>query len=698
MMSKRPNNNVSVVDGVEDTLSTFSAISKSNKGDNDLEQDGIEDKSESTISRHRTTVTLCILMTEMFERLAFYSVSANMVLYCTSKLGFSTVDATTTSLVFSALANLFPVLGGYVADSWTGRFRTIVFSVLLNLLAMVLIQTSSVEFNTWFEVDLNQVRKQRPSRLVLYVRVDICLRKAKRSFYLVGLLLLTLGTGGIKANISPFGAEQLESLGKEAVQSFFNWFYWVINAGALLAYSGVAYLQQNESFAWGLFVPLVATVTELLVFLAPCRLYVKTRPNGSKLSHCFRSKLSHCSRSKLSHCSRSELSHCSRSKLFGGDTSDVIVDGLAGVIAVLPFCFLVIVYYTIYSQTTSSFFVQSERMDVGLGPVNIPAAMLNTVGNISIIILIPVIDRFFYPCMKKVGLPLTHLKRIGIGMILALLAVVVAGIVEIYRKDVMHQPGGSHVQVLANENFTASSLSVFAQVPQFALIGASEIFTSVTCLEFAYTQAPVSLQGLLTGLFLAAWGFGNLLSMGILLVVEEATRADPWYGDEINNLKMENFMFLLAGLMAVNFLVFCGAAHVYRTIPTGTDDGSLDQALKHGSGRETSSDDDGQLFHASTETIVTGCSSAVAGSRENVVPSQCAPVDSSRENTLSSQCAPVDSSRENTVPSQCAAVDSSRENGIVCKTMTTENGMDCYQNTASDLTNENTHQLIFVRL
>lgn len=203
-------------------------------------------------------------------------------------------------------------------------------------------------------------------------------------------------------------------------------------------------------------------------------------------------------------------------------------------------------------------------MDLRVGGINLPAASLNVFNTISIIVLIPIVDRGLYPCFEKMGKPLTYLKRIGIGMIFAALGVIVAGIVEIYRKEEMNEPGGTIVQNLGGDNFNASSMSVFIQVPQFALIGISEIFTSITVLEFAYNQAPVAMQGLLTGLFLASSGFGNWVSAAILEIVKEVTADDPWWGDEINDTKMENLMFLLGGLMLVDFVIFVIVAVFYN--------------------------------------------------------------------------------------------------------------------------------------
>ena len=67
----------------------------------------------------------------------------------------------------------------------------------------------------------------------------------------------------------------------------------------------------------------------------------------------------------------------------------------------------------------------------------------------------------------------------GVGFILATMSVVVAGILEIYRKKNLAEDGGFE-QDLAGDTFNASHISVFAQIPEFALVGASEVFTSIS--------------------------------------------------------------------------------------------------------------------------------------------------------------------------------------------------------------------------
>ena len=74
---------------------------------------------------------------------------------------------------------------------------------------------------------------------------------------------------------------------------------------------------------------------------------------------------------------------------------------------------------------------------------------------------------------------ITSNHRLGTGMIFATLAMLSAGILEKFRlMDVEENP---LPQIVAGSTFNASAnISVLAQVPQFALIGLSEVFTSIT--------------------------------------------------------------------------------------------------------------------------------------------------------------------------------------------------------------------------
>ncbi|XP_050394288.1 solute carrier family 15 member 4 [Patella vulgata] len=494
-------------------------------------------------------VVLSILMTELCERLTFYSISANMVLFCTSVLDYSDPDAATISLIFSGSVYLIPIVGGYVADSLAGRFNTIFGSGLIYLLGLFLIPASAVDYTAIFGTDDDGGS------------FDLTVQ-ARRTYFILGLCFVGIGTGGIKANVGPFGAQQVEDMGESAVQSFFNWFYWFINAGAMIAYTAVAYVQQNISFAWGFFIPLVSMILALIIFLSFRSKYINTPPTGSVLTTVFNVCRQSCKKESPYVNGEKKFFDSSRQK-YGGTFSDYTVDGIICVLRVVPIFALIIIYWAIYSQMQSTFFLQAERMDVSVGKENIPAAMLNVFNTIIIILLIPLVDRVIYPLFSSFGRPITHLQRMGIGMLLAAASVVVAGIVEIYRKKELEESGG-FIQTLADQKFNSSHFSVFIQVPQFALVGASEVFASVSGLEFAFTQAPQSMQGFLTGLFFVASGLGSYVSTAILRIVEASTKSDPWFPEDINNGKVENLFFLLAGLMCLNFIIFVIVSYFYK--------------------------------------------------------------------------------------------------------------------------------------
>ncbi|KAL5018748.1 hypothetical protein ScPMuIL_004470 [Solemya velum] len=508
----------------------------------DSEQDrygtfGEAETPKRKLNGNRLVVVLCILFTELCERLTYYSISANLVLFCTSILKIDSGNATTVSLVFSGTSYLVPVFGGYIADAVAGRYNAILGAGFIYILGLFLLVTSAIGYETWLGV--------RDDGTHYGFSGD-----ARMTFFFVGLALISIGTGGIKANVGPFGAEQVKDLGPWAIQSFFNWFYWFINAGSLVAYAGVAYIQQEVSFAVGFAVPLCSMVVAQIVFVAVRNRYIHTEPTGSVLAE----SLSVCCQANCTTFDRARESN-------GGSHADVTVDGVISVIRVLPIFLCVIFFWAIYSQMQSTFFLQSERMDIKIGDFQLPAAFLNAFNTIMILLFVPLMDRLVYPLLKKINRHPSNLQRIGVGLVLSGLSVFVAGGVEILRKEHLT---GDNQQILAGETFNASSMSVFWQVPQFALVGASEVFASITGLEFAFSQAPEVMQGLVMGMFLMTNGLGNYVSIAVIAIVKAATESDPWFPDEMNNGKTEYLFFLLGGLMFLNFICFIPVAKCYK--------------------------------------------------------------------------------------------------------------------------------------
>lgn len=84
---------------------------------------------------------------------------------------------------------------------------------------------------------------------------------------LVSLLLIAIGTGGIKPNVSTFGADQFnpnDPQDEKEKDSFFNFFYFFINVGALIASLVLVNVQEHQGWAIGFLIPGIATISDIL--------------------------------------------------------------------------------------------------------------------------------------------------------------------------------------------------------------------------------------------------------------------------------------------------------------------------------------------------------------------------------------------------------------------------------------------------
>ncbi|VDI82765.1 proton-dependent oligopeptide transporter, POT family [Mytilus galloprovincialis] len=459
---------------------------------------------------------VCIILTVMCERLAYYSVVANLILYCHSKLDISFTKATDINLIFTGSVFLVPAFGGYIADVYTGKYKTILGSGFIYILGLLLLFASAMN-----------------GTLII-----------KRALFGSSLVFITIGSGGIKSNIGPLGAEQVECLGSPAVQSFFNWFFWSINFGAVIAHTAVAYVQQNlRHFDYGYLIPLVVMIIGQLIFWMSRNRYITASEEGSP----FKEIVGICWASGCIGFDRAERRNHGR--IYTKES----VKRVRAFCKILPVFGLVIVYFGTYAQTSSTFFLQSERLDISILSKNVPVAALGSFDNIAILILIPLMEIFIYPLLEKINRPPSLLQRM-------VLSVVAAGVLEIYRKK-------EHgvIQKIVDTKYNASSVSILTQIPQFTLMGTSEVFTSVSGMEFTYSEAPDMMKGVCMGLYLDTIGIGAFFALMIIAIVNGIFKGtDSWLQDDINKGKAENLFFLFAVLTFVNFILFIFVAKRYK--------------------------------------------------------------------------------------------------------------------------------------
>lgn len=129
--------------------------------------------------------------------------------------------------------------------------------------------------------------------------------------------------------------------------------------------------------------------------------------------------------------------------------------------------------------------------------------------------MIPLLDSFIYPLMrKKFSSIISESTRLVFGMSLSALSIICAGLLESARLGIIHADPvhNSIPQTIGNTTYMAADLHILWQTPQYTLLGLGEVFCSVSCLYFAYSAAPKSMQSIIMGLFYFFSGLGSFLS------------------------------------------------------------------------------------------------------------------------------------------------------------------------------------------
>ena len=273
-------------------------------------RDDDDDDHQGKQSILRNKVILSILITETAERFAYFGFRAVLVLYLHNGLQFSESTSVSLFAAVSGLAYFSPLVGALFADSSWGRYLTIlrfgaVYSIGLCLVTFAAYEASSLSCLSAVDGDGDGDGKECIDINGEGVD-DMEILEVARLLSFFGLVLICLGTGGIKPCVSAFGADQVvlvdntlkyshvgneditesSSDGQEAdrIREFFNSFYFCINVGALLSFAIIPIIRANYGFGAAFFIPTICMIAAIGVFLSQRKAYKHRKRNSSQPS------------------------------------------------------------------------------------------------------------------------------------------------------------------------------------------------------------------------------------------------------------------------------------------------------------------------------------------------------------------------------------------------------------------------------
>lgn len=218
---------------------------------------------------------------------------------------------------------------------------------------------------------------------------------------------------------------------------------------------------------------------------------------------------------------------------------------------------------TIWAQIYTLFLKQGITLDRKLGPnFQIPAASLGSFVTLSMLLSVPIYDRYLVPFMRrKTGNPrgITLLQRVGIGFSIQIMAIAIAYVVEVRR---MHVIKAMHV--VGPKDLVP--MSILWLLPQYVLIGIADVFNAIGLLEFFYDQSPEDMRSLGTTFFTSGIGVGNFLNSFLVTMVDKITgRGDKksWIGDNLNDCHLDYYYGFLLVMSSVNMVVFLWVSSRY---------------------------------------------------------------------------------------------------------------------------------------
>ncbi|XP_062508354.1 solute carrier family 15 member 4-like [Corticium candelabrum] len=242
----------------------------------------------------------------------------------------------------------------------------------------------------------------------------------------------------------------------------------------------------------------------------------------------------------------------------------------------VPFMAAVIVYFMIDSQTESSFVSQGLKMDYSdlFNETILPEDWTYSFDPLGVIVTVPVMLFIIKPLYEHIaGRTMTVLPRIRWGMIMAALACGLASLVESirlsccgFKKTIRHFNGNTF-------HYCHSGLPIYTQVPQYLIIGMSEVLATVGFMEFVLSTSPREFRCTTFGVLQMMQGIARYFGAFLLYIIEKS-RPTWYYVRQKSPLRCSNghdhesspyyYYVILTWMMILNVIFYMIAEFRYK--------------------------------------------------------------------------------------------------------------------------------------
>ncbi|MED6112944.1 hypothetical protein PIB30_066367 [Stylosanthes scabra] len=531
-----------------------------------------------------------ILANEVCDKFASIGFNANLMSYLTQELHMATVAASNTLVNFDGAANLTPLLGAFIAETFAGTFWTIILGSILCELGLIIITISASMHSPACQSKLNCHEATSLQLWPLYV----------------SLLLIAFGSGCIRPCVVPFLGDQFD-MSKNGVASrkwnLFNLYTFSMGLAPLTALTIVVYVQENMGWNWGLGIPAIARLIAIFAFVMGSSFYKKVKPQGCSLVRSVQVLIAAIRKRKealpddpkllyenkeldapislqgrLLHTYQfrwlDKAATMTKEDSNKKDTKEPPklwrlatvhrVEELKSILRLVPICLSTILHVASVSSNQNFLIQQARSMDRRIASsFQIPPATMFVFGVMTMMIGVIVYEHHFVPFasrLTKNPSGLTCLQRMGIGYGISIVATIVSSLTEVKRKSVATKFN------LLDSPKSIIPISVFWLLPQICLHGLAKVFMSGGHLEFLYDQSPESMRSTTIALFSIFISVGNYCSTMMVSFVHRFSGNDEsnWLPNRnLNKGRLEYYYLLVSGVQVINLVYYVIVAWLY---------------------------------------------------------------------------------------------------------------------------------------